>query len=67
MKQKYLQSNQVKRTPVDYINESIIRELNPFVVQRMHSVWKLAHQYSNQIWRFLIGFYEQGMFLIRKM
>ena len=32
-----LQSNQVKRTPVDFINESSIRKLNPLVVQRMLS------------------------------
>ena len=27
-----LQSRQVKRTPLDYINELIISKLNPFVV-----------------------------------
>ena len=32
-----IQSNQGKRTPVDAINKSSIRKLNPLVVQRMLS------------------------------
>ena len=30
-----LQSNQVKRTPQDFINELIIRILNPLIVSRL--------------------------------
>ena len=50
MRLERLQSNQVKRTPLDSINESIIWKLNPLVVS------------SIQIRiRFLIGLYEQCM------
>ena len=45
-----LQSNQVKRTPLDSINESIIWKLNPLVVSSIQI--KI---------RFLIGLYEQYM------
>ena len=44
-----LQSNQVKRTPLDSINESIIWKLNPLVVSSIQI--KI---------RFLIGLYEPG-------
>ena len=45
-----LQSNQVKRTPLDSINESIIWKLKPLVVSSIQI--KI---------RFLIGLYEQCM------
>ena len=45
-----LQSNQVKRTPLDSINESVILKLNPLVVSSIQI--KI---------RFLIGLYEQCM------
>ena len=47
---QFLQSNQVKRTPLDSMNESIIRKLNPLVVSSIQI--KI---------RFLIGLYEQYM------
>ena len=44
-----LQSNQVKRTPLDSINGSIIWKLNPLVVSKNAFIYSLLTRINDQI------------------
>ena len=45
----YLRSNQVKRTPLDSINGSIIWKLNPLVVSKNAFIYSLLARINVQI------------------
>ena len=49
-----LQSNQVKRTPQELINEFIIQKLNPLLVVdfRLISAFLHANSHARQLWNF---------------